>query len=250
MNKANPRSFIGPIAGYIVMAIGVLAIAAIAIPSQDRSLYFWYKCVWTEVLLLVAWSPWFVFSFGVPSSIRRGWAGVLPASGMALGTYAGASFLLMVLNPWSTRTEVAVQIGLAVILMILLLGLNSSRTGAMVGTEAVADPAHRPSSLAARLGACEESFRTRNAPTGANDLVEALKSLREAIQYSISTAGVVAESADYRDLAQQTDQLCSEILSAPSEKVGSLNLDEFRNRAASLQRRVGLVSASLKVGPA
>jgi hypothetical protein len=167
---------------------------------------------------------------------------MIPSAGIALAVFAVASLVLTIFSPWSIRIDLAVQVAMAAVLIVTLLGLFVARSSAQAGTDVVASQSLRPAELTAQLRVCEEKFEN-GTTEGARNLSKALKALREAIQYSISSAGGVAGSDDYRDLAQQVEKLSSDLVAA------SLPLSEIEGyctKTEALRSRVGLVSSRLK----
>ena len=103
MKKENTIIFAGA-AGFLLAAIAVLASGLTIVPTEERTQAFWYRLVWTEVLVLLIYLPAFSFFKAADSDQAHGRStiGVLPGAKIVLIAYALISFFLMMVNVYQT----------------------------------------------------------------------------------------------------------------------------------------------------
>lgn len=241
------------LAGWFATAAAVAIVPTLLVSEKDRSPDFWYRVAWAEFLALVVWGYfsgfiWFLFHGGRK---RAGIGGILPATGLVIGVYAVLSFVLMILSDWPNRFHWAGQVVLLVVVVLLFVFFEYARLSAVTGTEPTPEGLRSPAELCALIRLQENNLWSSATPlplAGENrQLYDSLKTLREAIQYSLQNVGRIGGSQDYRAFVADTERLCTELQTAQAH---STDASHYRTNVEDLHRRMESISASLKVRPA
>ena len=248
--------------GFLTTALVVVLVGVILIAPKDRSQYFWYRVLWTDFLAALIWAYVGCFlSVAGPNRLSRRFAGVVPAHGFVIVTYAVLSFALMLGFAWldpsepPSRPHMALQVVLAAILVILssllvLPALSASNRQDTTPSETAYPPFH----LASQIRSEEDRFATPFAtPTGGavtgdleRSVHQALKTLRERILYSLEGISGVEGDSHYMEFAERVMRLCRAFstvtvpLRTPSE------IQDQMKEIQSLIRMTGTLGQSLK----
>jgi hypothetical protein len=238
--------------GYVATAAAILLVPVLFVPEAKRSEFFWQRILWTEFLVLLVWAYLAGFlNVFIPNGRKdSGLAGVLPAAGLGVFAYALLSFaLLMVYRDLSAATHIGFQLILFVALVLLFVSLNLARVSAVSGTQPVPAGIKPPQELSALLRVGEEKVWasvSRQGLTGEpRRLHDALKRLREKLQYSIQHVGSVGESKEYSELAAAVVSLNSELQALPPEFSDQETARRLANKAEDLCRKTELIGQML-----
>ncbi len=239
--------------GWLATAMAVAVIPVLLIRQDQRSELFWHRIMWAEFLAALVWGYFggaLKFIFQGPNT-RPSTGGILPATGFVVIGYAALSFLLMVLDINSaSRFHTAAQVGLLAAAIITLVFFGFAHAGAVAGAEAIPDGLASPSELGDSLRFKEEKLwpsGSRTPPAGeSRRLHEALKMLRETLEYSLPHVGRVGRNAEYSQLAGDIQMLCRELEDLPANSPDSAAVTRFVNSTEALRRRVENISAALK----
>jgi len=246
---------VSSIMGYAATAFVVVFVPLVLIPEQSRSGQFWHRILWTEVLVLLVWGGW--IGFFQHSAGRRlqgdDFGGVLPPLGLTILAYAILSFAAMMVHTFFARGEpadrahLAVQILLAGGLIVLVSFFIFSHRAAAEGTKRFQDRRLDPRPLAAYVGTLERVFRKHGQSSpDAGRMTDALRALREKLAYSLPSSGSIADNAEYLALAQDIQELATEISGRRPDDLSPEDARALAARSEDLLRRVSGIQTSLK----
>lgn len=251
MSTSPARSVpMAALAGYAVTAAVVVVIPMLLIPADQRSPYFWCKVGWAEFLTLVVWA-YFGGSLAlvVPSHARiSGIGGILPSMGMVIVAYAVLSLVLVMVCSWPSTGHWAGQVLLLAAAVLLLLLLSFARSGAVAGAEPIPQGVAAPQDLAARLRMQEDRFWTSAADSPGRALSDALKALRETLQYSLPHVGRIGRQPEYLAFSGQLEQYCTSLQGVGTNAESELML-KFRDEAMQHRRQAEYLGSLLKTRP-
>ena len=255
MNRRRRQQLlIVSILGYLITAVAVILVPVIAIVARDRSDYFWYKIVWTEFLTLLVWvyfgSYLYFITPGVKKPARFG--GILPPTGFVVLGYAIFSFILIIIFDWPSSVHWVAQAILLVATVLLLVFLKYIRyrlRGAFVGTEPMPEGISAPHELAAMLRLHEDRFWIDSPEAPSRKLSEALKILRETLQYSLPDVGRIGETPEYQKFAEQTEMYCSDLQNVSEDSDKQEEVEKLQKTAIELKSQAEQVSLILKSRP-
>ena len=205
MKKANTIIFAGA-AGFLLAAIAVLASGLTIVPTEERTQAFWYRLVWTEVLVLLIYLPAFSFFKAADSDQAHGRStiGVLPGAKIVLIAYALISFFLMMVNVFHhgeylpNNIHLAAQIIITFVMGTIFTLMSVSYTTAATGLEKTFTTGLSSKELCDQLKGLESHLKAMNSGADFLALIQSLKKLRETIQYSIPDVGRIGKSTAYQ----------------------------------------------------
>ena len=237
--------------GYLVTASAIVAIALLLVAPEQRSGWFWVVILWSSFLVLLRW----LYVAGFMSLVYREWrtvpglGGIMPAVGILITGYTGASYVLLLLaaqlhSSATTRVFFVAQIALTATVLVLGVFIYFVRAGAIADTEAVPSGVRKPAELAARLKTEEDRLSHQDN----KDLRVAVRSLREKIEYSIPHVGRVGTNAVYVDFAGGVQALCEEVSALNLQAVDRDHLQPTLRRAESLRGQIEMLARSLREG--
>ena len=228
--------------GWIITALAVLLIAPLAVPEADRTEYFWYRVAWTEVLCLLCWGSLCIYlaAPSSPSDSRSRFGGIVPSVCAITGGYALLSFAAMLVHAFTSSTDTSdrahsiVQVVLLASAGVCVALLSITRAAATSGLALGGTGLPSPQQLHDRLAMLESAIRETRRGREARELAHEIKSLREAIQYSLSECSSLSQSTDYSDLCSQLQGLCDGTVA--EDGVSPREADELSARIACVTR--------------
>ena len=251
MNQPAERQSVGraAFAGYLITAFAVLAMPLFLLAPEQRSVYFWYKVAWMEFLSVVVWLYLGGAIWSVTPAIGKGILGALSGYGLLVFCYAGMSFLLVLLGNGLGRGQWVAQFGLLLGFALLYVTLDFARVGAVVGTEPIPAEIRAPLELAAMLRLHEDRLWTSSSEAGIRRLCEAIKVLRERLQYSLPHVGRLGQVQEYHVFVRQPEAFCADLQGLPVDSPEQGTVDRFRDIATRLAGQSEQIASSLKIRP-
>lgn len=205
---------VSTVGAWLVTAVGICLIATLGIPEEARSLWFWHRVFWAEILAFLVWATAYLFIGASSGRDRHGLFALLPAAKIAILLYACASFAammihsLMVPTPLSDRVHILFQIVaiVAVLVTVLLLGVVAG------GASTDRDDGATVSFASECALLQRQEIRLRQFPVNRvwNDLRASLKALRETIESAIPTSfptSMMSQAIRLRDDITRTCEL-------------------------------------------
>jgi hypothetical protein len=242
------------IIGWVIVSIAVVIIAVILVPEPSRSVYFWHRVVWTEVLALLSWGA-IGLLFVAPQSRGHGHpgiGGIAPTVGIVVGGYAFLSFAAMQLNAFASdhladSLHLGIQVLIFVVASTILVFTSIARASQHPGSNSSGDAFVPPQRLCAQLAQCEDALRAIDSSEPIDRLTAMLKSLREAIQYSVPTSQRLGGMPEYRELSDGVGEVVALTKGCKSGAAAAEQLPTVSDRVARMVSLVGLIGAQSKV---
>ena len=245
----NRKSFTYSLfAGWFIVGISLVLVAAIIIPEDSRSDYFWYRIIWTEILNLLFWgsAAFYVLMSGAQRDSVTRFGGVAPTISIVTALYAFLSFSVMAIHAFIPANDVANRVHWILQIMFLAIAglsvvfLSISRAAATSGLGFDRTKALPPKELHDLLAVHESSLRhseTRNLRSN-------IKQLRETLIYSLNECASLADILDYQQLAREIQDFCASIAELSSASESPVDkLDALDESALALKSKIKLVSA-------
>lgn len=236
------------ITGWFITALAIVLVALLIAPEENRSDYFWYRVVWTEVLCFLFWGNAYFYIFvsaAQKDSVSR-FGGIAPTLSIVTATYAILSFSVMVIHAFisggdtGSRVHWILQIVFFAVAALSVVFLSISRAAATSGLGFDNAKALTPKYLHDLLAIQESSLRSPEA----HSLKASIKELREALIYSLNESASLAEISDYQDLSRQIKTLCDTMTESPVVSGGQTDqFNSLNESAIALTARTKLVSA-------
>jgi succinate dehydrogenase hydrophobic anchor subunit len=203
-------------AGFVLTAVVIVGAALLLIPQETRSQLFWPRVLWTVCLSGLIWGAGGSY-FTIAARKRaqhREVGGIAPSFLVVVVLYAILSFAAMLFHATipagetSSRIHMLLQMSLAGVAAIILVFLNLARTHAGLGVQTVFEGVESPSQLSDILAAEESRLATLPENETWTKCLQALKSLRETLKYSLPQTTVVADNPIYGRLAGGIKATC------------------------------------------
>ncbi len=239
--------------GWLLTALGILAIGLNLVSSEFRSSMFWPRLLWTEFLALLVWSTLFSFVGAASRSDddSRAVVGVLPGAKIVLLVYAILSFALLMVHSCcsettlNSRVHLILQIVIGVGTGIAFTLFSISCTGASVGLQRVFHPGSSPEELSNVVH--EQEMRVHQFPIHPvwQRLEKCLKGLRELLQYSMPHTGDIGTDADYNGFAASLISACEDLSSHNDPADSEVSVIEIRFNDLLAKARI-ISSQSIK----
>jgi hypothetical protein len=202
------------VVAYALTAVAVLVVGLTTTSPDTRSPLFWPRMLWAEALVFLAWAPWAVARISrnepAPSS---GWGGVLPTLSVVMCVYVTTASVLLLLQAlagdaigFSWRAHAVAQALLTCAAGVLLASVASVTQLARVERAPLDVPS--PLQLAAMLRAAESDLRRLAPGSTAATHADPLRTLGEAVQYTLPQTGEFVGLVEYRALARRIEALC------------------------------------------
>ena len=248
MNNPQRITF-ASVGGYLITAVGILAIGLTLTPPESRSDLFLPRMLWTEFLALLIWST--VFSFLRVASSRkeegRGVIGVLPGAKLVIIAYAILSFIVMLAHAYlpesvvASRTHLIVQIALGASAGIIFVFLSISSASAATGLERTFDGGASPADLCVLLE--EQEIRVHQFPIYDvwRQIERSLKTLRETVRFSLPAVGNIGVRPEYHDFAERVKSVCEQL--ADHNDPEDVELPQIQNSLTGLISKAKALSA-------
>jgi hypothetical protein len=251
--RDSPRAI--AVAGWLISAIAIVGVAITFVPTPERSDYFWYRILWAEFLAGLVWgfTGGFITSSLFAKKSPRSQGGILPTLGVVVVIYAVLSLALMLKQAYTHETDfldrfhLTLQIVLLAVTGILCVFLQLSQTAAAHGLEPLAEGMQSPPELCDLLRLNENRLLAQASNADARKLFDAVKELRESIQFSVQQMGSIGKSDGYRRFAEEAAQLCRELESIGAGSVESGLANRLRERASVLHQQASHLSHSSTV---
>jgi hypothetical protein len=256
MAKSAPQSLVVSVLGFIITALVILSVPMILIQEGHRGESFWQRVLWTEFLALLVWGS--VLAQTLLSVDRKlstqGLAGMLPCAMLVICGYAIISFLMMMCRVAADeeygRFHLVAQIIVASIASLMLLLLSLARGGAVKGLEPIPAEVQSPPNLCVVLKYQEDRFNSSSIPPEMDEQIrrvrDALKALREKIQYSLQSCGSIGSNTEYRSFASDVQRLCDEVANVNLLAVDNSLLLSIVQESEELARRSLLLAQHLR----
>lgn len=236
------------LAGWFIVGLAIVLVAAIIIPEDSRSDYFWYKVVWTEMLNFLFWgsTAFYVLVPGTQKDSVTRFGGVAPTISIVTALYAVLSFSVMSIHAFMPESDIVnrvhwiLQIILFAMTALTVVFLSISRAAATSGLGFDRTKALPPKELHDLLAVHESALR--NSAT--RNLKRNIKQLRETLIYSLNECASLADLLDYQQIAREIKEFCASIaeLASTSESQAD-RLDALDKSALALKAKVRLISA-------
>jgi hypothetical protein len=123
--------------------------------------------------------------------------------------------------------------------------VNYARESGLAGTEAIPDSLPTPQQLVVHLRAEEGRFSRLGLPD-AEYLTQALRRLRERIEYSLPHVGRIGASPDYARLAAGVKDLCRRLSAVDIEDPAPEHLKRASDEADALKRQAEALGGLLR----
>ena len=236
--------------GWIVTAMGVVAIAVGAIQPENRSPFFWYRVIWAVFLAFLVWSSggaFFVRTLDIEKR-RDGLGAILPSLALVVSSYAGVSFCFMLLfmcfsqGDTPNRFHLILQVFFGAATGVVCVFLSLAKTAASNGLSRIPQGVELTASLASRLE--DQERRLSAMGLEMKPCMIEVKALRETIKYSLPGIGSIAASNRYELFSEDVARACRDLasLSPESEGLVTEHIDELR----ALQRQAKAIADELK----
>lgn len=244
------NQLLGITLGWAVTIAVILAAPLIAIDVADRSPFFWYRVLWTAFLATMMWASGGALIMGAADRDvdRQQTAGLLPAVGLVVISYAAASFIVMLLfmlvadGNSPSKANLVVQVILAGTAGVFCAFLSLARSSSSSGLATFPPGIPAPTVLATHIE--EQEQRCKSMGTDAAQIAAELKQLRETIEYSLSRVGSIASSDNYKGFATKVLDFCADLSTADSGSADGMSTRTDLIRA--LQREAKSIANTLK----
>ena len=204
---------------FPIIAIAIAAISMLLFRNDvdidsfwHRSLYFWHRLVWFEVI--TAFGCYGIFSGVLPQLLNKRQqtgAGYIGMAG-ALTQAVFLSYILWFVSLWLPTErlyfsiEISCQIVVVVVLLIKFFLLSTAQRLQNNGMELLPQNVRTPDDLCVFLELCEKQ------PSLEQNITWKIKTVREKIQYSIPRVGNIAQSNEYRSLSQKVQDFYDKMM--------------------------------------
>ncbi len=234
-------------AGWFITALAIVIVAPLIVIEENRSHYFWYYVIWTEVLCLLFWgsaSFYILVSAAQKDSVSR-FGGITPAVSIITAAYAILSFFVMVMHAFMSGSDAAsrihwiLQIVLFAVAALSIVFLAIARAAATTGLGFDMAKAMKPKELHDLVALHESSLKCPST----YGLKSSMKQLREALMYSLNESTSLAELSDYQELCREIQTLCDSVAGLPSVNDASADqLNSLSHFANTLTTRTKLIA--------
>ena len=162
--KSEHSITLSVVAGFVLSALIIVAMAMVIVPSGVRTDLFWPRVLWTIFLSGLVWgasASYFTLSARRKAKHRET-GGIAPSLMLVIIIYAVLSFATMLLQAAmppgeaASRTHLFIQLGLAGASALVLVFLNLARSHAGLGVQTSFEGIASPADLCDLLSA-EES---------------------------------------------------------------------------------------------
>ncbi|GEM_PF-2159699 len=236
------------ILGLLISAAAVYFIAVISVPEDSRSEFFWYRLVWTEVLLLMIWSSFYLYFRATvdPLDHLKRMGGIAPTICIVVISYSVLSFISMMLHAFVNETNTGNRIHWIAQIVFLsgaaltVLSLYKAKVGASAGLN-YGSSTPSPSQLHDMLASCEASLTTKCKDESISELTRGIKRLRESVKYSLNDSSSLANSQEYHLVCAGITELCQS-MSSYSDASPNISVDDLISNTSSLLNQVKLAS--------
>jgi len=236
------------ILGLLISVAAVYFIAVIAVPEDSRSDFFWYRLVWTEALLLMIWSSFYLYFRATvdPLDHLKRMGGIAPTICIVVISYSILSFVSMMLHAFVDETNTGnrfhwiAQIVFLSGAALTVLSLYKAKVGASAGLNADSNTPS-PSVLHDMLATCEASLANKCTDESVLELTRGIKRLRESVKYSLNDSASLADSQEYQALCAGITELCKSVTSY-SDSSAEVSVDDLISNASRLLNQVKLAN--------
>lgn len=214
--KSEHSITLSVVAGFILSALIIVAMATVIVPSGARTDLFWLRVLWTIFLAGLVWgasASYFTLSARRKAKHREA-GGIAPSLMVVITIYALLSFAAMLLHgamppsETASRTHLFIQLGLAGASALVLVFLNLARSHAGLGVQTSFEGIASPADLCDLLSAEESRLARHSEQENWTRCITSLKSLRETIRYSLPQTTILANDALYRRLVHGIETTC------------------------------------------
>ena len=202
-----------------LIAIVMVSILAIGLIFQDpayRSDYFWMRLLWVELMTLICFlfTKDYLIKVIFNENLKEE-GGAMPPFGLAIYVYALISVALVIItsflpdNDFLSKFHLIFQIILFAIFSIVYVLINFALAGALSGTKSTSGSA-TPSQLVLKISMFEKKIKNDLLLNYDTQLINAIKKLRETIQYSIPNSGIYLDTVEYQTFALNIESFCED----------------------------------------
>jgi len=252
MKKINSISK-ASITGFFITAITFVILPLLIIPAEHRSEYFWLKILWAEVLAVLAWG---YLGGGIQailySSIRiNKSAAVIPALGITVAFYILVSLIFLIYgsfafdNSFVNRYQLALQVFITFLFLITNIGLYTVAVIASKDSKTISPEIITPDRLSVMIQS--EENRISMIPDITKEMklfLQALKSLREKILYSLPSIQIIEDDHQYLNFVEQVNTFLSSVKKCSDGL--SIKENGLKEKAEYLLRQTELIAANFK----
>lgn len=183
---------------FLVISIGILAIAILLAPNQLSNIYFWITIIW---LIILSGLNWFASTFIFVASrenLKSSTYGILPSLNIIIFIYSlfSATFLI---STWYSNDFGILSNGHLILQIILFIIVSSFTILMFISAKAASVAESNLTSKDELLSILKLSISNENF---ADDTINLIKELNEIIKYSIPHLTKLKSKNNYIELVE------------------------------------------------
>lgn len=230
----------------VVVMLSILAIALIFQDPTLRSDYFWMRLLWVELMTLICFL--FTKDYLIKVIFKENLneeGGAMPPFGLAIYMYALTSVALVIItsflpeNDFLSKFHLILQILLFAGFSIIYVLINFALAGALSGTKSTSGSTP-PSQLVLKISMLEKRIKSDSLLSNDTQLMNAIKKLKETIQYSIPNFGTYLDSVEYQTFALNIESFCED-----TKLISANNPDDLYSTKKQVEELI-IIAGSLK----
>ena len=183
---------------FLVISIGILAIAILLAPNQLSNLYFWITIIW---LIILSGLNWFASTFIFVASkenLKSSTYGILPSLNIIIFIYSLFSGTFLI-STWYSNDFGILSNGHLILQIILFLIVSSFTILMFISAKAASVAESNLTSKDELLSILKLSISNENF---ADDTINLIKELNEIIKYSIPHLTKLKSKNNYIELVE------------------------------------------------
>lgn len=183
---------------FLVISIGILAIAILLAPNQLSNIYFWITIIW---LIILSGLNWFASTFIFVASkenLKSSTYGILPSLNIIIFIYSLFSGAFLI-STWYSNDFGILSNGHLILQIILFIIVSSFTILMFISAKAASVAESNLTSKDELLSILKLSISNENF---ADDTINLIKELNEIIKYSIPHLTKLKSKNNYIELAE------------------------------------------------
>jgi len=183
---------------FLVISIGILAIAILLAPNQLSNLYFWITIIW---LIILSGLNWFASTFIFVASkenLKSSTYGILPSLNIIIFIYSLFSGTFLI-STWYSNDFGIISNGHLILQIILFLIVSSFTILMFISAKAASVDESNLTSKDELISILKLSLSKNNLE---EDITNSIKELIETINYSIPHLTKLKSENNYIELAE------------------------------------------------
>ncbi len=183
---------------FLVISIGILAIAILLAPNQLSNIYFWITIIW---LIILSGLNWFASTFIFVASkenLKSSTYGILPSLNIIIFIYSLFSGTFLI-STWYSNDFGILSNGHLILQIILFLIVSSFTILMFISAKAASVAESNLTSKDELLSILKLSISNENF---ADDTINLIKELNEIIKYSIPHLTKLKSKNNYIELVE------------------------------------------------